>query len=99
MKFMRKKDQELEDLLEKSRQLQVELNEAAAKAAKGLVWRRFVPAGSPEDLVKLGSLIERKALALDDLQLILQVLALPVSDGSCPVDGQVRMAFTDQTTT
>ena len=51
MKFMRKKDQELEDLLEKSRQLQVELNEAAAKAAKGLVWRRFVPAGSPEDLV------------------------------------------------
>ena len=99
MKFMRKKDQELEDLLEKSRQLQVELNETAAKAAKGLVWRRFVPAGSPEDLVKLGSLIERKALALDDLQLILQVLALPVSDGSCPVNGQVRMAFTDQTTT
>ncbi len=99
MKFMRKKDQELEDLLEKSRQLQVELNEAAAKAAKGLVWRRFVPAGSPEDLVKLGSLIERKALALDDLQLILQTLALPASDGSCPVDGQVRMAFTDQTTT
>ena len=99
MKFMRKKDQELEDLLEKSRQLQVELNEAAAKAAKGLVWRRFVPAGSPEDLMKLGSLIERKALALDDLQLILQTLALPVSDGSCPVDGQVRMAFTDQTTT
>ena len=99
MKFMRKKDQELEDLLEKSRQLQVELNEAAAKAAKGLVWRRFVPAGSPEDLMKLGSLIERKALALDDLQLILQTLALPASDGSCPVDGQVRMAFTDQTTT
>lgn len=99
MNFMRKKDQELEDLLEMSRQLQVELNEAAAKAAKGLVWRRFVPAGSPEGLVKLGSLIERKALALDDLQLILQVLALPVSDGSCPVDGQVRMAFTDQTTT
>ena len=99
MKFMRKKDQELEDSLEKSRQLQVELNKAAAKAAKGLVWRRFVPAGSPEDLVKLGSLIERKALALDDLQLILQVLALPVSDGSCPVNGQVRMAFTDQTTT
>ena len=88
MKFMRKKDQELEDLLEKSRQLQVELNEAAAKAAKGLVWRRFVPAGSPEDLMKLGSLIERKALALDDLQLILQTLALPVSDGSCPVDGR-----------
>lgn len=99
MKFMRKKDQELEDLLEKSRQLQVELNEAAAKAAKGLVWRRFVPAGSPEDLMKLDSLIERKALALDDLQLILQTLALPASDGSCPVDGQVRMAFTDQTTT
>ena len=47
MKFMRKKDQELEDLLEKSRQLQVELNEAAAKAAKGLVWRRLVPVGSP----------------------------------------------------
>lgn len=99
MKFMRKKDQELEDLLEKSRQLQVELNEAAAKAAKGLVWRRFVPAGSPEDLVKLGSLVERKSLSLDDLQLILQTLALPASDGSCPVDGQVRMAFTDQTTT
>ena len=37
MKFMRKKDQELEDSLEKSRQLQVELNKAAAKAAKGLV--------------------------------------------------------------
>lgn len=99
MKFMRKKDQELEDLLEMSRQLQMELAMEEAKAAKGLVWHRFVPTGSPECLMKLGSLIERKALALDDLQLILQVLALPVSDGSCPVDGQVRMAFTDQTTT
>lgn len=99
MEVCRRKDQKMEDLFVEVRQLQVELNEAAAKAAKGLVWRRFVPAGSPEDLVKLGSLIERKALALDDLQLILQVLALPVSDGSCPVDGQVRMAFTDQTTT
>lgn len=99
MEVCRRKDQKMEDLFVEVRQLQVELNEAAAKAAKGLVWRRFVPAGSPEDLVKIGSLIERKALALDDLQLILQVLALPVSDGSCPVDGQVRMAFTDQTTT
>lgn len=99
MKFMRKKDQEQKGLFEELHRLQVELAEKAAKAAEGLVWRRFVPAGSPEDLVKLGSLIERKALALDDLQLILQVLALAVSDGSCPVDGQVRMAFTDQTTT
>lgn len=99
MKVCRRKDQKMEDLFVEVRQRQMELAMEEAKAAKGLVWRRFVPAGSPEDLVKLGSLIERKSLGLDDLQLILQVLALPVSDGSCPVNGQVRMAFTDQTTT
>ena len=99
MKFMKEENQKMEDLFVEVRQQQMELAREEVKAAKGLAWRRFVPTGSPEDLVKLGSLIERKALALDDLQLILQVLALPVSDGSCPVDGQVRMAFTDQTTT
>ena len=99
MKVCRRKDQKMEDLFVEVRQRQMELAMEEAKAAKGLVWRRFVPAGSPEDLVKLGSLVERKSLSLDDLQLILQTLALPASDGSCPVDGQVRMAFTDQTTT
>ena len=99
MKVCRRKDQKMEDLFVEVRQRQMELAMEEAKAAKGLVWRRFVPTGSPECLVKLGSLVERKSLGLDDLQLILQVLALPVSDGSCPVNGQVSMAFTDQTTT